>query len=451
MNETRVFQTGTDRGNLVAIYRIWLRENKLNYAKYFSILSIVFMALLIPFDFLLFADGFFYSRFRIVIIILLTLNLYLLSVWNIKDLSRLSENVFSILLVPGLLFIGIYLYWFASTTGPEHNTVFIANMMVIFFVTFFYNRVWKEQYVLNLFTALVLLYIPFVRANLGNEVILLLICELASILAAFFFRREFVGTLYVKDLIRLNRELQAAKEKAEQNERVKTLFLANMSHEIRTPLNSILGFIQIVKQEVKAHLTGEQMDHFDIIEMSSERLMNTVHEILDISQIEAGTFQVKPTQLNFSDLVGEAYREHRQKALDKKLNYQLHLPDAPVYIQGDRYSVYQAVSNLVSNAIKYTEKGRVDIALTAHRQKATLVINDTGIGMSREYLEKVFDTFSQESVGYTKKFQGIGLGLSLAKRYVDLNQGSINVTSEKGVGTTFTLEFKTIPAPPPSA
>jgi len=445
LNEQKYFQPAADRENLVGIYRIWLRENKLNYAKYFSILSIVFMALLIPFDFLLFEDGYTFSRIRIFVIVLLTLNLYGLSVWKIRDLDRLSEGVFPILLLPGIVFIGIYLYWLTTTTGPAHNTVFIANLMAIFFITFFYNRFWKEQYVLNLITSIILLLIPFINENLGDEVLLLIICELASILAAFFFRREFVGTLYVKDLIRLNKALRVAKEKAEQSEKVKTLFLANMSHEIRTPLNSILGFIQVVKQEVDSFLTPDQKDHFNIIEMSSERLMNTVHEILDISQIEAGTFQIKPVRLNLTELVNEVYREHRPQAKDKGLVYQLHQQSEPLFIRADRYSVYQAVSNLVGNGIKYTDRGRVDITLLSRRHKAQVIIQDTGIGMSREYLEKVFDTFSQESQGYTKKYQGIGLGLSLAKRYVDLNGGTIGVTSEKGVGTTFTLEFKTLP------
>ncbi|NOZ74252.1 MAG: HAMP domain-containing histidine kinase [FCB group bacterium] len=446
MNEQKYFQTSADRQNLVSLYRIWLRENKLSYAKYFSILAIVFMALLIPFDFLLFDKGYIFSRFRILIIIVLSLNLYGLSIWKIKDFKRLGDGVYFILLLPGILFIGIYLYWFATTGGSAHNTVFIANLMAIFFITFFYNRFWKEQYVLNLITSILLLGIPFVNENLGNEVLLLIICELASILTAFFFRREFVGALYVKDLMRLNKELRLAKESAEQSEMVKTLFLANMSHEIRTPLNSIMGFIQILKKEFGNHLTEEQSGHFSIIETSSERLMNTVHEILDISQIEAGTFKIKRISLNLNNLVQEVYREHRPRAEGKGLKYGIQLTAEPLYIHADQYSIYQAVSNLVGNGIKYTDQGRVDIRLISHRHKAQLMIRDTGIGMGREYLEKVFDTFSQESQGYTKKYQGIGLGLSLAKRYVDLNEGTITVSSEKDVGTTFILEFKTIPA-----
>ncbi|MFQ6615093.1 MAG: hypothetical protein ACE5D1_09655, partial [Fidelibacterota bacterium] len=214
MNEKKYFQTPTDRENLVGLYRIWLRENKLNYAKYFSILAIVFMAILVPFDFLLFEKGYVFSRFRILIIILLSLNLYGLSIRKIKDLKRFGEGIYWTLLLPGILFIGIYLYWFATTGGDARDTVFIANLMVIFFITFFYNRFWKEQYILNLITSVILLAIPFVRESLSNEVLLLIICELASILAAFFFRREFVGTLYVKDLKRLNRELRLAKESA---------------------------------------------------------------------------------------------------------------------------------------------------------------------------------------------------------------------------------------------
>jgi len=424
------------------MYRIWLRENKLSYAKYFSILAIVFMAMLVPFDFLLFKDGFTYSRIRILVIIVLTFNLYGLSVWKIKDFDRLGNGIYPILILPGLLFIGVYLYWLAMVPPPAHGTVFIANLMSIFFITFFYNRFWKEQYVLNLIIAFALLCISLYDRSLNDEVLLLLICELASTLAAFFFRREFVGTLYVKDLIRLNKELRLAKEAAEQSEKVKTLFLANMSHEIRTPLNSIMGYIQLVRKEMKSDINPDVKYFFSIIEKSGDRLMNTVHEILDISQIEAGTFHIKPVRLDLTNLVEEIYREHRIFAEEKNLKYLLNIPKEPVWIVADRYSIYQAIHNLVGNAIKYTKSGSVDLSLILQRSRVKVEIRDTGIGMGKEYLEKVFDVFSQESQGYTKKYQGIGLGLSLAKRYIDLNKGKINVDSKKDFGTTFTLEFE---------
>jgi len=245
----------------------------------------------------------------------------------------------------------------------------------------------------------------------------------------------------ISDLKKTEIDLIRAKNKAEQADQVKTLFLANMSHEIRTPLNSILGFTELIEQKTRDKLGKEYLSLFDIVQSSGQRLMNTVHKILDISQIEAGTYELNPSSIDLHDLLSTLVNEIEPRATKKQLVIHWTSSLQPAIIMGDVQSISHAVSNLLDNAIKYTDKGTIDITLTEKNNQFHLVIQDTGIGISPEYLKHMYDIFSQESSGYTKKYQGIGLGLALAKRFLDLNNVNIDVESQKGIGTTFTLIF----------
>ena len=254
--------------------------------------------------------------------------------------------------------------------------------------------------------------------------------------------------IYANDITELKQkelDLIKAKNKAEQADQVKSLFLANMSHEIRTPLNSLMGFTDLIEQRTRDKLGDEYLSFFDILKSSGQRLVNTVHKILDISQIEAGTYELDPKPLDLRETVSMLVTEIEPIAAKKALT--LHWPSfsKPAMVMGDIQSVSQAITYLLDNAIKYTNEGNIDVLLSENNHQFQLVIQDTGIGMSPEYLDHIYDTFSQESTGYTKKFQGIGLGLALVKRFLDLNKVDLKVKSKKGIGTTFTLLFQKAP------
>ncbi|MFQ6614617.1 MAG: PAS domain S-box protein, partial [Fidelibacterota bacterium] len=243
--------------------------------------------------------------------------------------------------------------------------------------------------------------------------------------------------------------IQEALEKAQEGERVKTLFLANMSHEIRTPLNSVLGFVELLRKEESIETPKERNEVIDIIQASGQRLMRTVHEILDISQIEAGTFSLDPEDLDLNEIINQVVKEHSATIKMRGLEL-INLSEVrkPI-IHADQESILKAISNLVDNAIKYTPSGTIRLHLKSEDNLYILTIKDTGIGISREYMKHMYDVFSQESSGFTKKYQGLGLGLSITKRCLDMNSVPITVESEKDVGTTFRLEFT--PAPSASA
>jgi len=236
-------------------------------------------------------------------------------------------------------------------------------------------------------------------------------------------------------------ERNIALQEAQNANKVKDLFLANISHEIRTPLNSILGFSEIIKEKFKDKLDEEETDFFKIINNSGKRLINTVHEILDISQIEAGTADHNPKVIGLAKEIELIFLEFQPTAKTKNLDFKYtnNIDNGTVMV--DETSLSQAVSNLIDNAIKYTEKGQITISLDRLKGNYVLSISDTGIGMSASYLKHLFETFSQESSGYSKKYQGLGLGLSIAKNRLDMNNIPIKVESKKDVGTTFTLTF----------
>ncbi|MCH8010801.1 MAG: PAS domain S-box protein [Candidatus Marinimicrobia bacterium] len=256
---------------------------------------------------------------------------------------------------------------------------------------------------------------------------------------------EFIGVMGVSrditERFKIRKELEKAMEQAEEGNRIKTLFLANMSHEIRTPLNTILGFTDLIEQSV-SHLIGQgEKTFFETIQQSGKRLMGTVHKILDISQIEGGTYDLSTKILDLKKLTDSVVKEFKPMAERKglELSYLSNIEDAVIRV--DEYCITSALSNLIDNALKYTEEGKIDVTLEGRGNKLSLTIKDTGVGISEEYIEHLFDVFSQESMGYTKKYQGVGLGLALTKRYLDMNNVVLNVQSTKGLGTTFVLTF----------
>jgi PAS domain S-box-containing protein len=262
--------------------------------------------------------------------------------------------------------------------------------------------------------------------------------------SGFFLTNQNLLHFYGTDITSLKNtenELIAAKESAIKNEQVKTLFLANMSHEIRTPLNSILGFTELIEAEVKGEMEQELQAYFEIIHDSGKRLWQTVHEILDISQIETGTFDLKIEELDLGKILRDLGASFRSKAEEKNLDLVVNVPTNEILIRADSYCATQAISNLIDNAIKYTNDGYVQIKTAIHPDRIDVVIKDTGIGMSPEYQERMFNAFSQESTGYTKRFQGVGLGLALAQRYLEMIDGSIELTSTQDSGSTFVVHF----------
>nr|WP_315253508.1 CHASE domain-containing protein [uncultured Flavobacterium sp.] len=239
-----------------------------------------------------------------------------------------------------------------------------------------------------------------------------------------------------------NKELQKAKVKAEESDQLKSAFLANMSHEIRTPMNGIMGFAELLKE---ANLSiDERKDYIEIIEKSGTRLLNIINDIVDISKIEAGQMNVVFSATNIDELLQYIQTFFKPETQDKGVLLLLksHLAEDETIIRTDREKLYAILINLVKNAIKYTFKGIIEFGYEKKDNYIEFFVKDTGIGISKDRHSAIFERFIQADFNDKMARQGAGLGLSIAKAYVELLGGKIWVESELGKGSIF---YFTIP------
>ncbi|MCU7489972.1 MAG: ATP-binding protein [Bacteroidota bacterium] len=238
-------------------------------------------------------------------------------------------------------------------------------------------------------------------------------------------------------------QLTITMEKAEESNRMKTAFLAQMSHEIRTPINTILSFTSLVKEKCEGILEEELKESFNIIESGGRRLIRTIDMILNMSQLQSEGIDTNPQELDLAaDIIAPVMKDFCASAKAKNLSFSFNNQLVGEKIVGDQSTIKQTFEQLIDNAIKYTRTGRVEISQYHNSMGRVCVsVKDTGIGISKEYLPKLFTAFSQEEMGYTRRFEGNGLGLAMVKKYIEMNNASIMVESEKGQGSTFTVVF----------
>jgi len=240
---------------------------------------------------------------------------------------------------------------------------------------------------------------------------------------------------------RAENELIEAKNKAEESDRLKSAFLANMSHEIRTPMNGILGFTALLKEP---DLTGEEQDEYiSLIEISGIRMLNIINDIINISKVESGQMELSINETNINQQLQFIYTFFKPEALQKgvQLLYKSSLPEKRATIKSDKEKIYAILTNLVKNALKFTNSGTIEFGynLKSDRTAAELefFVRDTGIGIKPEKLKLIFERFRQGSESLNRNYEGAGLGLSISKAYVEMLGGKIWVESEEGKGSIF--------------
>ena len=242
----------------------------------------------------------------------------------------------------------------------------------------------------------------------------------------------------------LEHELRKAKSDAEHSTKTKEIFLANMSHEIRTPMNAILGIGRLM---AKTHLAGQQKFYLDTIQSAANNLLIIINDLLDFSKIEAGKITLEYIGFKLENVINNAIFVLKHKAEEKglSLNFDFDTSISPILI-GDPYRINQIFINLLSNSIKFTEQGVIELKCkllkdNANFQQIRFSVSDTGIGMSEEFLNHLFEKFRQEDESITRKFGGTGLGMSISKQLIELMGGEIKVNSRKNIGTLISFNF----------
>ena len=245
-----------------------------------------------------------------------------------------------------------------------------------------------------------------------------------------------------EELNQTNSELIIAKDKAEESDKLKTAFLANMSHEIRTPMNGILGFAELLKEPA---LTGErQLKYISMIEKGGARLLNIINDLINISKIESGQTKILISDCNINEQIEYIYTFFKPEVErgGMQIFFQNSLQAKEAVIKTDREKIIAILTNLVKNAIKYSDSGTIELGYKLKNRYLEFFVKDTGIGIPDDKMEVIFDRFVQADIADKRAYQGAGLGLSITKAYVEMLGGKLWVESEEGKGSTF---YFTIP------
>lgn len=249
----------------------------------------------------------------------------------------------------------------------------------------------------------------------------------------------------ITEQIKIETALKEAKQKADESAIIKEQFLANMSHEIRTPINSVIGFTNLLQ---KTMLNPDQKQFVNLIQSAGESLLTIINDILDISKMEAGMLRIEKHPFSLRGLCNSVETMFYHKAREKNLSFSIYIQEnIPDTLTGDAVRLTQVLVNLISNAIKFTQKGGIAINITSVKTKDDFArlrfsVKDSGIGIPPDKLDSVFERFQQGETDTTRKYGGTGLGLAIVKNLIDMQGGSITVESETGKGTEFVFEIE---------
>ena len=262
-------------------------------------------------------------------------------------------------------------------------------------------------------------------------------------------KAEAVAKLAANDTQKLNDKLEIALKKAEDASLSKTRFLNNMSHDIRTPMNAILGYAQLMEDELKGKGLPETSEHLEKLQQSGTLLLSIINNVLDMARIESGRMELDENYCRIEDVWKSLFAVFDEKAMKKNIVLHYAMNVEHEHVLTDVTKVKEILVNILSNAIKYTPAGgsvMVNIDELLCDEPGYMIartrVSDTGIGMSQEYLTKIFEAFTREQNTTKSKITGTGLGMSIVRKYVDLLGGTINVESELGKGSTFTVTLK---------
>jgi signal transduction histidine kinase len=353
--------------------------------------------------------------------------------------------------------LGFFLILEVGPYGAGYLWLFIVPILASIFTNTFITSITIIVNVITLLLAGFLLkeniypgrvYIPFSMESWIVIISNFTFLEIATSFSIIVITKGLENTLksekeISKSLAIKSDELADAMEAVKKADTLKSEFLAQMSHEIRSPINTILSSVSMLKSNSAEINEEEREELFAIIQRGSNRVIRTIDLILNMSELTTGSFQAHFESLNLiDDILKPVISELKHIAENKNISLQLiNNSDNNILITADRYSATQIFVNLVDNAIKYTNSGSVNITVNKNGEYISTDVVDTGIGISEEYLKDLFKPFSQEEAGYTRRFEGNGLGLALVQKYCELNGAHVSAQSKKGLGSKFNVLF----------
>jgi len=243
------------------------------------------------------------------------------------------------------------------------------------------------------------------------------------------------------ELLEQNTELEMQKKQLHDSNQLKSSFLSNMSHELRTPLNSVIALCGVLNRRLVNKIGAEEYSYLGVIERNGKQLLELINDILDISRIEAGYEEVKISCFNVNILLRDVTDLIEPQARHKNINLRLVTDEKLPPLKSDYEKCRHILQNIVANAIKFTEKGEVTVGVNTDKQTVFIEVTDTGIGIDKEFITHIFDEFRQADSSNSRKYGGTGLGLSIAKKYVTMLGGQIEVESQLGKGSKFTVQL----------
>lgn len=259
-------------------------------------------------------------------------------------------------------------------------------------------------------------------------------------IASFDYQLKGIELNHSLEIEQLKKLLNETQNLAEQT---KKIFLYQVNHEIRTPLSAILSFASLIKEELRQYIKPDLETGFQVISRGGDRVIRTVDLMINMSEILTNTYSFKPQKIDFfMDVFYTIFNKNKKYANEKNIDFIYENNANFDTVLADEYMLQNIIYNIIDNAIKFTNEGSVNIKLF-NNDNGNLVceVKDTGIGISEEYMNRIFQAFSQEDQGTLRKFDGNGLGLSLTKRYCEINNIKFHISSKKNVGTTVTLEI----------